>query len=70
MREDIIDILNRLGNGEAVFFEQDSLPQDMRDQCKQMLLTTNDLRDLNRFFDEKIAPIIFHSHNMYLSYMY
>jgi len=68
MRQNIIEILTALGNGEKPFYEQDNLPKKEQELCLLKLAETNDIVLLNDFFDKKISDIIFHSHNMYLAY--
>jgi len=68
MRHDIENILYRLSKGENVFFEQDKLPIDMRQKCLEILNKTQNIEELNYFFDNEIENIIFHSHQMYLTY--
>jgi len=65
MRNNIKELLEKLSKGEKPFYEQDSLPKDMQDKCRALLQEDTDLQSLNVFFEEEIAPIIFHSHNMY-----
>ena len=67
MRDNIIEILEKLSKGEKPFFEQDNLPVKMQDKCSEQLEKTKDLEKLNTFFDNEVSPIIFHSHNMYLA---
>ena len=59
MRDNIADILYRLSKGESVFFEQDKLPINMREKCLEMLNKTEDIEELNYFFDNEIKDIIF-----------
>jgi hypothetical protein len=68
MRNDIIEILEKLSKGEKPFFEQDNLPKEMQNKCSKQLKKTKNLETLNRFFEDEISHIIFHSHNMYLAY--
>jgi len=68
MRKNIIELLEKLSKGEKPFFEQDNLPKEMQNKCSEQLKKTRDLETLNKFFEDEISPIIFHSHNMYLAY--
>jgi hypothetical protein len=68
MRDDIIKILEKLSKGEKPFFEQDNLSKEMQNKCSEQLKKTRDLKTLNKFFEDEIIHIIFHSHNMYLAY--
>ncbi len=68
MRQDIISVLAALGNGQKPFFEQDGLPELMQQRCRDKVSETTCINTLNSWFESEIAPVIFHSHNLYLAY--
>lgn len=68
IRKNIIELLTKLANGEKPFYEQDNLSKKMQAECSKMIKEVEDLQVLSDFFEDKIAPEIFHSHNLYLAH--